>query len=125
MEVIFMSEMVKTFDKSLHISQDVIARIITNTVSEIDGVSRIAPVMKTPRQIWLKQENFGNIRIGLVDDVLSVTIGLILTGSAKAVQTAEEVQEKVKSAVQNMLGLTVTKVNVNVCGIESDAEKLS
>ena len=117
-----MSDMVKNFDKSLHISQDVVARIITNTVAEIDGVSRIAPVMKSPRQIWLKQENFGNIRIGLVDDVLSVSIGIILAKNAKAVQTAEEVQEKVKSAVQNMLGLTVAKVNVNVCGIENDEE---
>ncbi|MBQ6632676.1 MAG: Asp23/Gls24 family envelope stress response protein [Ruminococcus sp.] len=118
-----MSDVVKNTGKSLHISQDVIARIITNTVSEIDGVCRIAPVMKSPRQIWLKQENFGNIRIGLVDDVLSVTIGVILDENAKAVQVAEEVQEKVKSAVQNMLGLTVAKVNVNVCGIETAAKE--
>ena len=32
--------------------------------------------MKTPRQLWFRQENFGNIRIGLVDDVLSVSIGI-------------------------------------------------
>ena len=117
-----MSDIVKNSGKSLHISQDVIARIITNTVAEIDGVSRIAPVMKSPRQLWLKQENFGNIRIGLVDDVLSMSVGIILKQNAKAVSTAEEVQERVKSAVQNMLGLTVAKVNVNVCGIDKDSE---
>ncbi|MBR1561702.1 MAG: Asp23/Gls24 family envelope stress response protein [Ruminococcus sp.] len=117
-----MSDVINNFGKSLHVSQEVVARIIINTVAEIEGVSRIAPVMKSPRQLWLRQENFGNLRIGLVDDVLSVTIGIILRQNAKAVSTAEEVQDKVKSAVQNMLGLTVAKVNVNVCGIDKDSE---
>ena len=75
-------------------------------------------VMKTPRQLWFRQENFGNIRIGLVDDVLSVSIGIILCRGAKAVSVAEEIQDKVKSAVQNMLGLTVAKVNVTICGVD-------
>ena len=109
-------------EKSLHISQDVIAQIITNSVSEINGVYSVAPVMKTPRQIWFRQENFGNIRIGLVDDVLSVSIGIILESGAKAVSAAEEIQEKVKSAVQTMLGLTVAKVNITICGVHFNDE---
>lgn len=112
-----MTEGSKKVEKSLHISQDVIAQIITNSVEEIDGVYGIAPVMKTPRQLWFKQENFGNIRIGLVDDVLSVSIGIILDNGSKAVASAEQVQEKIKSSVQTMLGLTVAKVNVTVCGV--------
>ncbi|WP_295208161.1 Asp23/Gls24 family envelope stress response protein [Ruminococcus sp.] len=118
-----MNEVSKKVEKSLHISQDVIAQIITNTVGEIDGVYGIAPVMKTPRQIWFRQENFGNIRIGLVDDVLSVSIGIILKRGAKAVAAAEEIQERVKDAVQNMLGLTVAKVNVTVCGVNLTEEE--
>lgn len=117
-----MTEGSKKIEKSLHISQDVIAQIITNSVAEIDGVYGIAPVMKTPRQIWLRQENFGNIRIGLVDDVLSVSIGIILESGAKAVSTAEEIQNKVKSSVQTMLGLTVAKVNVTLCGVHFEEE---
>ncbi|MBO5449081.1 MAG: Asp23/Gls24 family envelope stress response protein [Ruminococcus sp.] len=112
-----MSEVSRKIEKSLHISQDVVAQIITNCVAEIDGVYSIAPVMKTPRQIWLRQESFGNIRIGLVDDVLSVSIGIILESGTKAVSVSEKIQEKVKSSVQTMLGLTVAKVNVTVCGV--------
>ena len=103
--------------KSLHINQDVIARIIINCIEEIDGVHSVAPVMKTARQIWFRQENFGNIRIGLSGDVLTVSVGIILEEGAKAVTVAEEIQNKVKESVQTMLGLTVAKVNVNVCGI--------
>lgn len=113
-----MNDVSKKVEKSLHISQDVIAQIVTNSVNEIEGVYGIAAVMKTPRQLWFRQENFGNIRIGLVDDVLSVSIGIILCRGAKAVSVAEEIQDKVKSAVQNMLGLTVAKVNVTVCGVD-------
>lgn len=64
-----MNDVSKKVEKSLHISQDVIAQIVTNSVNEIEGVYGIAPVMKTPRQLWFRQENFGNIRIGLVDDI--------------------------------------------------------
>ena len=113
-----MNDVSKKVEKSLHISQDVIAQIVTNSVNEIEGVDGIAPVIETPRQLWFRQENFGNIRIGLVDDVLSVSIGIILCRGAKAVSVAEEIQDKVKSAVQNMLGLTVAKVNVTVCGVD-------
>lgn len=112
-----MSENTGKPGKSLHINQDVIAQIITNSVTEIEGVYGVAPVMKTPRQIWLRQESMGNIRIGLVDDVLSVSIGVILEGGTRAVSAAEQIQEQVKSSVQNMLGLTVAKVNVTICGV--------
>jgi uncharacterized alkaline shock family protein YloU len=114
----------ETVEKSLHISQDVIAQIIVNCVNEADGIYSVAPVMKTPRQIWLKQENFGNIRIGLVDDVISVTIGIILENGSNTVSVSEAIQEKVKSSIQNMLGLTVAKVNINVCGIHISEDKV-
>ena len=46
-----MNDVSKKVEKSLHISQDVIAQIVTNSVNEIEGVYGIAPVMKTPRQL--------------------------------------------------------------------------
>ena len=49
-----------------------------------------------------------------------MTMGVILKRGAKAVSTAENVQDKVKSTVQNMLNLTVTKVNVNVVNVLSE-----
>ena len=117
-----MNDVSKKVEKSLHISQDVIAQIVTNSVNEIEGVYGIAPVMKTPRQLWIRQENFGNIRIGLVDDVLSVSIGIILCRGAKAVSVAEEIQDKVKSAIETMTGLTVSEVNIRISGIQMDYE---
>ncbi len=114
-----MSQVEKNISNTLRISQDVIAKIITNAVEEIEGVYSIAPTKKTPSQIWFGAKNFGDIKIGLVDDVLSVSIGIILKSGVKATQTAESVQEKLKSTIQSMLGLTVAKVNVRICDLIS------
>ena len=111
----FISQVENTISKTLHVSRDVIAGIISNAVKEVEGVRGIAPLPKNPIQQWFKGDDFGDIRIGLVDDVLSVSVGIIINGGAKAVHTAEKVQNKIKSAVQGMLGITVAKVNVKVC----------
>ena len=54
----------------------------------------------------------------LVDDVLSVSFGVIIKSGYNAVKTAETIQENVKNAVGSMLGLTVAKVNVNIVNVE-------
>lgn len=110
-----MSKIEKRISKTLHISQDVIADIIINAVKEVEGVKGIAPAKKTPAQIWLHEKNYGCIKIGLVDDVLSVAVGIIIKDGAKAMQTAENVQNSIKSSVQEMLGMTVAKVSVKIC----------
>ncbi|MGN0601743.1 MAG: Asp23/Gls24 family envelope stress response protein [Oscillospiraceae bacterium] len=114
-----MSQILKNNKKSLQVSQSVIAGIVKNAVKEIDGVYGIAPVKKNLKQIWLKEESMGDIKIGMVDDVLSLSIGVILNKGVKALAVSEEIQEVVKSSVQNMIGLTVARVNVTVRGIKN------
>ena len=41
----------------------------------------------------------------------------------KIKEVAEEIQKKVKSMVQNMTGITVSKVNIKVTGIVVDSEE--
>lgn len=109
-----MSQFESNINKSLHVSQDVIISIIENAALEVDGVKAIAHAKKRPANLILKDKNTKDIKIALAGDVLAVTMGIIIDSDAKAVATAESVQNKVKSSVQNMLSLTVTKVNVNI-----------
>ena len=87
---------------------------------EVDGVAAIAKRKKNPTRLITNSKNTRAIKIELAGDVLAVTMGVILKRGAKAVSTAENVQDKVKSTVQNMLNLTVTKVNVNVVNVLSE-----
>lgn len=112
-----MSQFVKNINKSLQVSESVIAGVVINNLKEIDGVYGIAPVKKNLKQLWLGEDSVGDIKVGMVDDVLSLSIGIVLNRGVKAVSVSEEVQKAVKSSVQNMLGLTVAKVNVAVIGV--------
>ena len=115
-----MSQMEKTINKSLRVSEEVIVEIIANAAMEVDGVAGIAKRKKNPTRLITNNKNTRAIKIELAGDVLAVTMGVILKRGAKAVSTAEKVQDKVKSTVQNMLNLTVTKVNVNVVNVLSE-----
>lgn len=113
-----MSQVDKKINKSLQVSDSVVAGIVTNALKDIDGVYSVAPMKKTIRQILLKEENVGDIKVGLVDDVLSLSVGIIVTDGVNVVSVSEQVQDIVKNSVQIMLGLTVAKVNVAVRGIK-------
>lgn len=117
-----MSQINMNLSKSLNVSEDVIAGVMTNAVKEIKGVYGISPSVKTLRQFMLKEKSFGDINIEMVDGVLFVSVGVELENGAKAVAVSEKVQEKIKSSVQNMLGLTVAKVNVTVRSVRNAAE---
>ena len=113
-----MSQVKNEVNKSLQVSENVIAGVVVNAAKEVEGVYEIAPVKKSLKQIWLKEESFGEINVDMIDDVLVLSIGIILENGAKAAAVAEQVQQTIKSAVQNMLGLAVTKINVTVRGVK-------
>lgn len=112
-----MDKVYKNTDCCLYVSEDVIAKVITNAAESVRGVAGIAKSPKNPLRLLLAKENYGKMNIRLDGDVLSVSVGIILDSEAHAVETAEKVQESIKSGVQNILGLTVARVNVNVLDI--------
>ena len=115
-----MSQNENTINRSLRVSEDVLADIIYNAAMEVDGVVAVPKGKKSPTSFVRKKRPSRDIRVALAGDVLDISVGVVLNSSAKAVTTAENVQNKIKSSVQNMLGLTVTKVNVTVCDSVAD-----
>ena len=102
---------------SLKISQDVLATIANFASEEIDGVVSLANTY-APIKILLKRGSIGRpIQISLNDDVAVIDISVNLKYGANIPQVAEALQKTVKDAVQNMTGITVSKVNVHVAGI--------
>ena len=98
---------------SLKISQEVLATIANFASEEIDGV-----VSYTPIKNFLKKGSIARpIQISLNDDVAVIDISVNLKYGANIPEVAETLQKTVKDAVQNMTGITVSKVNVHVAGI--------
>ena len=94
------------------ISEDVIATIVENTLTEVDGV------VKGGGDVVGKKSWGKGIRIAIAEDN-SLTIGCnIIVGYGESViNVAKAVQEAITMAVESVTGVAVTDVNVNVCGI--------
>ena len=94
------------------ISEDVIAAIVEQTLAEADGV------VKGGADVVGKKSWGKGVRIAIAEDN-SLTIGCnIIVGYGESViNVAKAVQESITTAVESVTGVTVTDVNVNVCGI--------
>ena len=74
-------------------------------------------------------ENKTNGQIQIADEVVGVIattaaleVDIIVNFGTKVQNAAKEVQEKVKTTVETMTGLTVAAVNVSICGIVKETE---
>ena len=94
------------------ISEDVIATIVANALTEVEGV------VKGGSEVVGKKHWGKGIRIAIAEDnSLSVGCNIIVGYGESVVNVAKAVQENVAMAIESVTGVTVTDVNVNVCGI--------
>lgn len=103
---------------SLQISTDVIAKIARQAAMEIEGVKEVR-VNTGMRGLLGKSRNAG---VSLLDDVAEITLNLVVFYGSKIPSICEKVQENVKSAVQNMTSITVSRVNLVVTGVQVKPE---
>ena len=106
---------------TLKVSANAIIRIAETAAAEIKGVAltatnKLAVVNSTSS----KNKLIPPIRVKIPSDSVFIDIDIIITSSAKASEVAKAVQNNVKSVVQNMTGIAVSKVNVVIAGISSE-----
>ena len=108
---------------SLRISRDVIATVAGSAAREIEGVYSLAPYNANLTGWVIKRQTARPIAITLNDDVAVVDIHIVLQSGYAIPVVAEKVQVAVKEAVQSMTGIAVSKVNINIAGIDFGAEQ--
>lgn len=104
---------------SVMISEDVIAAIVSHAVSEVEGVVGLSVKPGADIVDLIGKKSWGKgmkITIGQ-DDAVSIDCNLTVSYGLSVVTVAKAVQEAVATAVESMAGVTVSSVNVNVCGI--------
>ncbi len=105
---------------SLKISEDVIAKIVEVSVNDIKEVKEITKSKFDIAGILLKSDSKSDISINVNGDSVEISLGVIVDLNCKVKNVAEKIQQKIKDEVQNMTGIIVTRVNVNVDGIIFD-----
>ena len=100
------------------ISEDVITTIVEHTMTEVEGVDSLST--KPGADIAdLIGKNWGKgMKIQIAEDnSVSINCNVTVKYGYSVVDVAKNVQNALTSAVENMTGVKVTVVNVNVCGI--------
>lgn len=117
-----MEEYGSSNEGSLKISEEVISTIAGMAASEINGVAGLSqrpnPDLKgILHGVHAKKNVSKAIRLEVQegDAVIDVFVNLFM--GTKIPEVAAEIQSRVKDAVQNMTGITVSKVNVHVAGV--------
>ena len=108
----------KTIGGSLQISTEVLAKIARLAALEIDGVAEVTTGGSQNVRGLLGRTGLQKpVNVVLEDGIATVTVHLTAVYGSKIMPLCEKVQENVKQTIQNMTGITVSKVNVHVAGI--------
>ena len=99
---------------SIRVSEDVIVKIAEAAALEIDGVGFRPEASESPIE---KLTGKSPVRAKTFGETAALKLEVFIEEGINAVRAAENVQKSVKSAVQNMTGFTVTKVDVNIAGV--------
>ncbi|MGN0698766.1 MAG: Asp23/Gls24 family envelope stress response protein [Ruminiclostridium sp.] len=116
-----MNKKVNNTGASLRISNDVLTKIAEVAATEISGVAsdgeHLVVSDKNIAQLTGKIMPQSPVRAVLKNDAVEVTVSIVVLQGFKADNVAQSVQESVKSAIQNMAGISVSKVNVKIADI--------
>lgn len=106
---------------SLQISTDVLAKISKLAALEIEGVQDIACGLSPVKGAFAKVNMQKPVQIEMTDDVAEITVDVIVKYGYKIPAVCENIQRNVKASVQNMTGITVSRVNIVVEGVVIEA----
>lgn len=103
---------------TLKVSENVIISITKNATMEVDGVYKIADRPFNIRKLFSSKIDSSMIDVTMLDGVAKIAISIVVVNGYNIVSVCEEIQERVKSAVQSMTGVTVSKVNISVIDVQ-------
>ncbi len=106
---------------SINYANDVIAKIAALAADEIEGVVGMTGGSLSD-MLGMKNLTKG-IKVTLADRVATIDLSMIVEYGSKIHEVCKNVQANVKKAIENMTGLDVGAVNVNVQGIHIEKEK--
>ena len=105
----------------VQISNDVPAVISAMAAMEVDGVVAMAGniTAELVSKLGMKKLSKG-VRVDVVDNTVMVDLSIILRINENIVTISKKVQDKVKTTVENMTGMEVANVNVNIASVATN-----
>ena len=104
----------------VQIADEVVAVIAGLAATEVEGVAKMSG-NEIVSKLGMKKLSKG-VKVTITGTQVDVTLNLVLSYGVSIPKTSQEVQDKVKSAIETMTGLTVSEVNIRIAGIQMDYE---
>ena len=103
----------------VRVSEEVVAIIAGLAATEVEGVSSMAGNITNEIVSKLGIKNLSKgIAVEVLDDEIKVDVALNIDYGYSIPEVSEKVQEKVKSAIENMTGLNVAIINVRIASVD-------
>ena len=100
------------------ISEEVLASIAATAAREVEGVAALVPCPANVKSMLRKQGSLRYVKLTLSGAELSLEMALRVRAGVNIANLACEVQRAVKTALQDMTGKTVARVNLKIAGAE-------
>lgn len=109
---------------TVQIADDVVAMIASLAATEIDGVSALVGNITNElmSKVGMKKLTKG-VKVDIIDDVVTIDLAIVLEYGFNIPKTCRMVQDKVKTAIETMTGLTVSDVNIRISSVSMHREK--
>ena len=108
----------------VQIADEVVAIIAGLAATEVEGVASMAGNITNELvgKLGMKYLSKG-VKVDVLENVVCVNLNLNLEYGYSIPETCKKVQEKVKTAIENMTGLEVSDVNISIAGGALEEEK--
>ena len=99
----------------VQIADEVVAIIAGLAATEVEGVASMAGNITNELVSKLGKKSLSKgIRVKVEDGIVNVNVALNIAYGYSVPKTCKKVQEKVKAAIENMTGLEVEKVDIQI-----------
>lgn len=105
----------------LIISDDAISTIVSLAAREIEGVTQIKHNIANEVANFFKKNSFyKGVKVDSNETGLTLDVNVKVNYGYPVQTIALQVQENIKTALENMLDIKVAEINIHVIGIELD-----
>ncbi|MDO5424461.1 MAG: Asp23/Gls24 family envelope stress response protein [Eubacteriales bacterium] len=108
----------------VQIADEVVAIIAGLAATEVEGVASMAGniTKELVSKLGMKSLSKG-IKVSVEEGVVTVDVTLNIDYGYSVPKTCQKVQERVKSAIENMTGLTVSDVNIRIASVSMEKQR--
>lgn len=109
---------------SVKIADDVVAMIAGLAATEVEGVSAMAGNISNELLSKMGVKNLAKgVKVEVLGKKVKSELALIIEYGYNIPVVSQKVQEKVKTAIENMTGLEVSDVDVRIAGVNMVKDK--